>query len=273
MIAMVEPAPSPTHPNRIEELKRTVSASRLNCWQGCRLKFYFRYVLEIKKSRSAALFVGSMVHSVLQGWNLARWREGKVDTEKLKLKLNEDWHKELKQQPVYWDVNEETEARTETWSLFETYLKHTPITLEEKPEAVEVTMEADLSQHGLPKLIGIIDLVRKGGRIVDFKTSSITPNAERIEHLHETQMSAYAVLYRDGVGMQEGGLELHHLVKLKTPKLVVSTFPPMTESQKTRFFRIMESYVEGLERRDWIPSPNPMSCAGCEYFNECRKWS
>jgi len=147
------------------------------------------------------------------------------------------------------------------------------ISLDEKPEAVDVSMEADLSHHGLPKLIGIIDLVRKGGRIVDFKTSSTTPNPEKVEHLHETQLSSYAVLYRDAVGKKESGLELHHLVKLKTPKLVVSSFPPMTESQKTRLFRIMESYQEGVERRDWIPSPSPMTCACCEYFNECRKWS
>lgn len=52
------------------------------------------------------------------------------------------------------------------------YLRDTPIPAEEKPEAVEVRVEADLARHELPTLVGIIDLVRPGGSIVDFKTSA-----------------------------------------------------------------------------------------------------
>jgi putative RecB family exonuclease len=67
-------------------------------------------------------------------------------------------------------------------------------------------------------------------------------------------------------------LELHHLVRTKTPKLIVTTLPPMTESKQTRLFKQIESYQSGLERQDFVPSPG-FHCAGCEYFNECRKWS
>lgn len=33
----------------------------------------------------------------------------------------------------------------------------------------------------------------------------------------------------------------------------------------------MESYAEGLERQDFIPSPG-MQCSSCAFFNECRNW-
>jgi putative RecB family exonuclease len=273
MIAQIDSPAKPSPQQRIKELQKSVSASRLNCWQTCRLKFFFRYVLQIKKAKPAALFMGSMFHSVMQAWNLARWREGRVDAAKLKQQLDQDWQSEQSKEPVRWEEQEEPQSKQETWSMFETYLQHTPIALDEKPEAVEVSTEADLSHHGLPKLVGVIDLVRQGGRIVDFKTSSTTPNPEKVEHLHETQLSSYAVLYRDAVGRKEGGLELHHLVKLKTPKLVVNSFPPMTQNQEARLFRIMESYLNGLDNEDFIPSPSPMSCSCCEYFNECRRWS
>ena len=52
--------------NRLEQLKRTVSASRLNCFHSCRLKFYFRYVLELSKETPPALFFGKAVHWALQ---------------------------------------------------------------------------------------------------------------------------------------------------------------------------------------------------------------
>lgn len=84
--------------------------------------------------------------------------------------------------------------------------------------------------------------------------------------------SIYSVLYRDAKGKQENGIELHHLVKLKNPKLVITKVEPMTEQQQTRLFLLMEAYVHGLDVRDFIPSPG-MQCSMCEFFNECRAWS
>ena len=90
-------------------------------------------------------------------------------------------------------------------------------------------------------------------------------------HVHELQLTAYSALYRDATGRSEGGLELHHLVRTKAPKLIVTSLPPATEQQKTKLFRQIESYQSGLERRDFVPSPG-FGCAGCEFFAECRAW-
>lgn len=273
MIAPAHPTPASSERDRVQELQQTVSASRLNTWQSCRLKFYFRYVLRIKRAQSTAQYVGSMVHLVLQNWNMARWRQEAINPDQFKKEFDESWVTKQAENPVKWKEGEEQESQTEAWSLLQTYFRNTPIKLDEKPEAVEVAIEADLAHHGLPRLIGILDLVRTGGRIVDFKTAGQTPNPEKAGHLNETQLSCYSVLYRENTGRQEQGLELHHLVKLKTPKLVVTSMPPMNSTQRNRLFRIMESYQEGLGRMDWIPSPSPMSCSCCEYFNECRRWS
>lgn len=69
----------------------------------------------------------------------------------------------------------------------------------------------------------------------------------------------------------ESSLQLHHLVKLRNPKIVVTHLPPMSVPQQTRLFRQMEAYLRGLDRRDFIPSPG-MQCSSCEFFNECRHW-
>jgi hypothetical protein len=152
------------------------------------------------------------------------------------------------------------------------YFTETPIKADERPEAVEVAVSADLSLHGLPTLIGILDLVRSGGRIVDFKLVGKTPDPEMVAHTTEIQLTCYSLLYRDATGRQEGGLELHHLVRTKAPKLVITSLPPATPQQRNRLFRQIESYREGLDRRDFVPSPG-FACMGCEFFNECRrKW-
>ena len=107
--------------------------------------------------------------------------------------------------------------------------------------------------------------------IVDYKTSGQTPNPERSVHTHEVQTSSYAVLYRESTGKRENGIEVHTLVKLKTPKLVVTATPPMSDHQQTRLFHLIEAYDHGLDCRDFVPSPG-LQCAACEFFNECRAW-
>jgi len=264
------PAAPPELVNRIEELQKTVSPSRLNCWQQCRLKFFFRYVLQIRKPPSPALHVGSVVHEILKTWNKGRWRKEVFQIEQFKTLFDEQWSELQKDSTIDWEGEEMAEQRG-AWYLLQAYFRVTPIKADEKPEAVEARVEADLANHGLPILVGIIDLVRAGGWIVDFKTSAKTPNESQILRMHETQLASYAVLYRESTGKKEAGFELHHLVKTKAPKVVVTPFGPMEPMGQARLFRVMESYLEGLSREDFVPSPG-LGCLACEYCAECGAW-
>lgn len=69
----------------------------------------------------------------------------------------------------------------------------------------------------------------------------------------------------------ESSRELHHLVKTKAPKLIVSSLPPASQSQQSRLFRQIESYQVGVDGRDFVPSPG-LQCASCEFINDCRGW-
>ena len=264
-------AANPASNERLEYLRSTISASRLACWAQCRLKFFFRYVLQLVTPPSPALHIGSVVHGVLQRWSLARWRHEDCGVESLEAEYQQQWAERQQDTVIPWKDNEESE-RSSAWNTLCHYLENSPIPAEERPEAVEVRAEADLSRHGLPKLIGFMDLVRPGGVIVDFKNTGKTPKAELVLHQHETQLSCYGVLYRDATDQREGGFELHHLVRTKTPKVIVTEAPPMTKAQESRLFRSIESYLDGLEREDFVPSPG-FSCAGCEDLAECRRWS
>jgi len=270
MIHTIDPAeaaPTIQSPDeRVVELQKTVSASRLSLYLSCRLKFFFRYVLRMKKARTAALHLGSAVHSTLKASNKARWRQQPLTLKQLHDEFVKAWTDDSEGE-VDWNGEEETEKST-AWRLLETYIRQTPTM--GKPDAVEVPVEADLSAHGLPTVIGILDLVQ-GGVIVDYKTSGQMPNSERVAHTTEIQTSIYSVLYRENTGKREAGIELHHLVKLKSPKLVITALPPMDEQRETRLFHLIEGYVEGLDRRDFLPSQG-MQCSSCEFWNECRAW-
>jgi len=263
-------ANQPEGQRTIAELTKTVSASRLSSWQRCRLQFYFRYVAGIQKPSTPSLHIGSTVHTVLQQWNLARWHGSELEVQALNEIFSRAWMIWQDGEQIDWAGNEET-VKAATWNLIQLYLRETPIAPDEKPEAVEVGVEADLSGHGLPLLVGVIDLVRTGGRIVDFNTSARKSDVELLAHTNETQTSSYGVLYRDATGCKETGIEIHQLIKTKQPKIVVNELGPITERQIARLFRVIEAYVKGVEREDFVPSPG-VQCASCEFFNECRAW-
>ncbi len=263
--------PPPTEDQIIEKLQQRVSATKLTLFQSCRLRFWFRYVLGLRKPKTPALHVGVAVHAVLSGWNRARWRQQSLAIADLYTTYQAVWQSEQQEEPVAWDhPGVEAEQQQTGWRLLETFFRESPIREAGKPDAVEVMVEADLSSHGLPTLIGVLDLVQNQ-TIIDFKTSSTTPNADRAVLLNTTQATAYSLLYRENTGCKETGIEWHHLVKLKSPKLVVITLPTVGEREQSRLFRVIDSYVEGLERRDFIPSPG-LQCMSCEFFHECAAW-
>jgi len=263
------PAREPTRDEVVQLLQKMVSPSRLSLFLQCRLKFFFRYVLGLKKPKTAALHVGSAVHAVLRSWNRERWLQTPLTLKQLHDEFTKAWT-DTSEEPVQWEAGEEDDEKKTGWRLVETYMRESKIPPTLKPDAVEVPVEADLAEHGLPRLIGVLDLVQER-RIIDFKTSSQTPNAERIAHTNEVQISSYAVLYRHNTGHRENGLELHHLVKTKNPKLVITPLPPMSDKHQSRLFTLIEGYVDGLDRRDFIPSPG-LQCVSCEFFNECKAW-
>ena len=250
-------------------LEQPVSASRLNLFHSCRLKFYFRYILRLEKPPSPALYVGRTVHALLQEWSKRRWMGKPSDISALSDYFENYWRSSLENSPVVFEEGEEELEKQKALKLVEMYLKETPIPVEEKPMGVEVAVERDLSEHGLPSLQGIIDLVRANGQIVDFKTTATTPNHELAHHRNQLQLTVYALLYREATGELEKGFELHHLVKTKTPKLVVTHHPQMTSLEQDRLFRQIESFVEGVQREDWVASAG-LQCSSCEFFSECR---
>ena len=260
-----------TQGQTIERLQHSVSPSRLSLFQSCRLRFFFRHVLRIEKPKVPALHLGSTVHGILSLWNRARWRGQTLTARALHEVYHEMWNSEQAITPVTWEnPAAEVEQRTLGWRLLEVFLRESSLLHAGKPEGVEVFVEADLSQHGLPSLVGTLDLVQDGC-VVEFKTTAATPHPERAALLTSTQAAAYALLYRDATGNREQGVELHYLIKLKQPKLVVIAPAPITAREEHRLLHVIEAYVGMLQRQEFIPSPG-LHCATCEFAHECQQW-
>ena len=101
------------------ELIEHVSASRLTTFHQCRLKFYFRYALGLRKPKSPALHVGSTVHEVLKAWNRARWKGLAIDPENMRQVYAKAWTEEQEFLKVNWEGEDETKEMQVGWGLLE----------------------------------------------------------------------------------------------------------------------------------------------------------
>lgn len=259
-------------PGRNGDVLKYISASRLKCWQGCRRQFYYRYVERIETPTAPALFLGQAVHELLRLHNWSYWRDDPHDPEKLRRELLDWWEREAPAARVAWKKPEdESKAREQAWSLFETYLEQQPADLAGKPEGVEVRVDCDLGR-GLPPLVGFLDLVRSPGIIIDYKTAARSPDGSMATIQHVTQLCCYALAYREATGQTESGFELHYLIKTKQPKVVVHSLDPMTPAQEAGLFFLIDDYLDGIAAERWIPSPG-QHCSWCDHADRCRAQS
>ncbi len=65
------------------DLISTVSASRLNTFHSCRLKYFWRYVEKVAAPSTPALHTGKAFHDVLRRFNLGRWKGTPCSREEL----------------------------------------------------------------------------------------------------------------------------------------------------------------------------------------------
>ena len=116
------PSKEPSEKDIITGLQKTVSASRLSLFLQCRLKFYFRYVLKLKKPKTPSLHLGNSVHSVLKAWNKARWLLKPLTLKQAHDAYTEAWADDTEGK-VLWEPGEEGEDKTTGWRLIDTYLR------------------------------------------------------------------------------------------------------------------------------------------------------
>lgn len=260
----------------IPPVRDYVSASRLNLWLRCPLAFKRRYIDGIESPPSPNLFVGKVVHDVLE--MIYRCAEcGTIPPENELPELVEmSWEGMMESTPCRFDdAEKEAKSRNLVLGLVRAYVSATNIT-DEKPLAIEKKFEAPLidpltgEDLGIP-LIGILDLVldeETGPVVIDFKTAASASTSSNCELQHELQLTAYAYLVRTVFGKSESALQIRQLVKTKTPRIIVHQFPPRAEDHFQRFFNIVREYIDALERGQFNYRPS-WACAMCEHSGSC----
>jgi hypothetical protein len=194
-------------------------------------------------------------------------------------RMDAGWDQAVADEQMDFDsTTQETTLRQQVAHLVKAYLAQVPPD-EPRPLAVEATMEVPLvdpftgEDLGIP-LLGIVDLVLDdpdGPVIRDFKTSS--RSAPPFEVTHEVRLTSYSYLFRRSTGIEEVGLEIHSLIKTKTPKIEGHRYPARTDGHFRRLFGVLREYLDALDagRFNYRPGWGYAMCDVRE--SHCRQWA
>jgi len=123
---------------------------------------------------------------------------------------------------------------------------------------------------------GVIDLVDDHDRVRDWKTTKRRPSGAG--GLYITQMTGYALAYRQKTGKVESEVVLDHLIRTKLPQyLPIASGGPIDNGAIVTFARIVSDVYAQIQEGRFLPNGlMSQACSWCGYTSICpayREWS
>ena len=237
-----------------ESLK--LSASKLDTYKKCPLKFKFAHILEIPTPAKTFFDLGTSVHAVVE--HLARLEEnGNEVTEKVAFELlDKEWIANS-----FKSETEASQAKEKAREMLKTYLSWknaNPNTVVSSEQKFTITLD------GIP-IKGSIDRVEKTPQgeyeVIDFKTGSVSESNNSIKD--NVQMNIYAIATETLYQKLPKKTSLFYLKKNK----IVSNNIELSPLEE--FKRTMEVKVNLILQEEFNATPTFEVCRSCDYQSIC----
>lgn len=251
------------------------SFSALRTYQGCPLRYFFRYVAGLpEKTVSASLIFGAGIHRAIEH-HFRELLEGNEppSQDALFLAYEQEWQERQQQgAPI---AKEESKDSLDSLArrMLAAFQQSTLATPAGKVLAVEEELRGNLVP-GVPDLVGKLDLIiEKPDELVisDWKTSRTRWSEEQIIDGSE-QLLLYAELAKDFAPGKPIRLEFAVLTKTKEVAVQVESLK-VSQRRVDRTKRVVERVWKAISSEHFYPSPSPMACGSCPYREPCRSWS
>ncbi len=248
-----------------------VSASQINLYLMCPLKYRFSYVDQLPRPfKSADLALGTAFHAAIQWWHKHRKNGSSPDPPEVSRIFEADLQAQATEKIKFKNGGSLDELLALGRSLIETYVngyQGKPIYESEVPFRVPL-INLDTGEEIDLFLDGYFDLLEHEDTVVELKTAAKAYDQFTI--LNQLQLSAYAYAYQILYG-RPANLRLEVVTKTKRPQLQ-SVEVYRGKLDMVRFFHITES-VCGSIRSGYFHPNFGWQCANCEFAEPCRKWS
>ena len=247
--AREEPSLEAFLPRRGEGL--LLSASDIETYRSCPLKYKFARVFRIPQEPTMNQRFGILVHQALERWHAA----GTGSREELLALLDAGWRR-----GGFGDSEEERQFRAKAVTALHRYVERDAAEASE-PVWLEKGFQFTLGRHVLRGRVDRVDKLADGGyELIDYKTGRPRTQAQLRD---DVQLSLYAVAAREAWDV-ESSSEAYHYV-LDDEKVRV----PAADIDRDWIGETVARVAEGIQGQGFEPTPSFAACCWCDYRIAC----
>lgn len=261
----------PVPPNPVRDY---LSYSAISTYQGCPLRYYFRYVAGLPEPTvSASLIFGSAIHRAVEHHFNELLIGNELPTlDALVGEYDRHW-RDVDPKTVQFGKEENVESlnglATRMLGTFQTSSLAVP---EGRILGIEEELRGPVVA-GCPELLGRIDLLVETADeliVTDFKTSRSRWSREQAND-SAGQLLLYHELVRDLAHRRRVRLRFAVVTKTKEPAVDLLEVP-VDGARIDRTKRIVERVWRAIESGVFYPAPSAQQCSSCPFREPCRSW-
>ena len=248
-VAPSEPSLEPFIPRRGDGLM--LSASDIETYRLCPLKYKFARVFRIPQEPTINQRFGILVHQVLERFH----SQGGGTRDDLMDLFDAGWRR-----AGFGDSNDDLQFRARAVAALERYWQ-LDREREGRPVSFERSFSFKLGRHLLRGRVDRVDELPGGGyELIDYKTGKPRTSAQLRE---DVQLSLYQMGAREAWGLQTSAQSYYYV--LDNEKVPVEH----SEDELERVRTTVAEIADGIMGQEFEPTPSPEICAFCDYRIIC----
>ncbi len=249
-----------------------ISATKIDTYMTCPLKYRFRYVDQIEPDQmSPNLAFGSTFHRAAKFIHRKRMDGVHLTRDQMERAFKLDWTA-AQTVPIKWNGKQPEELEQQGLDMLRVYLDAmedvgTPIAVEAEVRVPLVNLATGEKMPDV-ELFGYIDRITRDHEPVELKTSGRSWSQMMADQSLQMTLYCYAMALQNERDEVSGRFEV--IVKNKKPK-----FQCLDTVRDVRHFdqmyRTVERVLEAVDAEIFYPVKGFL-CPSCDYCSECFRW-
>jgi DNA helicase-2/ATP-dependent DNA helicase PcrA len=249
-----EPSLAAFLPKRGGDLR--LSASDVDLYLTCPLKYKFARVFGIPQAPTINQRFGILIHNVLQRFHDPKLTD--IDDQGLDLLmslLEQGWRRS-----GFGDSNDELQFKDRAYAAMENYWQ-TESASDSEPVWLERQFEFKIGPHYVRGRVDRVDRRGDGGyEVIDYKTG-MKVNTERLGG--DIQLAIYRIGAAEAWDLEVGNGSYYYVLDGEKVDIAAG------EDEAERIDRTVRSVGDGILSQDFEPRPSPSVCSWCDYRLVC----
>ncbi len=250
-----------------------LSYSAIRTYQGCPLRYYFRYIAGLPENIVASsLLFGIGLHAALEAHFRGLLVGQTIGLDQLFGAFWRGWNDRQPPEVLFGKGENFTTVGELASRMLRTFLNSDQVT----PRGTILGVEEELRGpviSGLPDLLARVDLIVHAGDalvVTDFKSSRSHWDRDQVINAAD-QLLLYSELVRELADGRPLRLEFVVLTKTKVPS--VTRHPVAYDARQVeRTKHTVEHVWHAIEAGHFYPNPSSMLCPTCPFRQPCANW-